>query len=370
MKIGVIGDPHLGCTIYTDKRASDFSAKFNSAVEDLQKRRVGCIVVLGDFFDSSAYRRNIDTFASRLAEIAPSLLRLKDAEIPIFAIAGNHEYGRGRTGGELRVLSDLGIIRFLENEAVDYEDVSIAGISWKSEPESFRMALEQCGPPTDRSILLIHQFCAGSRCIPSTIADVTREDLEGWPVVFAGHHHQYENIGYAIAPGSLEVHSASEVGEKGFVVYDTGTRTHEFVPLTPLRAIRTTVLDATGKTAHAFEREILGWVHSQAEEGAILVIRIEGTLEAGKSTDIRWGKLRYAGIQSGCLKVHFTGGLSDRVRTASEIRETVNFHQFLQKRFGQSGEDAIQYINALRERGDAVSEEIITRIQDGREQCP
>src|SRR2546428_9330940 len=110
MKIAVIGDPHLGCSTYTDKRSSDFSKQFNLAVEISIKSKVQAVFLLGDVFDSSAYRRNVDNFASSLGEVAQSFVSLKTLGIPIFTIAGNHEYGRGRGGGEIRILNDLRII--------------------------------------------------------------------------------------------------------------------------------------------------------------------------------------------------------------------------------------------------------------------
>src|SRR2546428_4247994 len=102
MKVAVIGDVHLGCTKYTNKRVSDFAKQFNLAVKVAQDKKIDCIFLLGDVFDSSAYRRSIDSFANALSEISESLMRIRERKVPIFAIAGNHEYGRGREAGEIR----------------------------------------------------------------------------------------------------------------------------------------------------------------------------------------------------------------------------------------------------------------------------
>src|ERR1039457_4080754 len=176
--------------------------------------------LLGDVFDSSAYRRSVDNFAACIGEIAESLIKLKTAGIEVFAIGGNHEYGRGRRGGELRILSDLKIINFIDDEVKEFNGYKIAGISWKSDLESFRETLKKLGKPTANSILLIHQFCEGSHFVPPFVAEVKKTDLRDWPTVFTGHHHQYEDLGYVVTPGSPEVHAADEVGRKGFVLYD------------------------------------------------------------------------------------------------------------------------------------------------------
>src|SRR5207247_468399 len=114
--MAVIGDVHLGCRQYTEKRVADFSKQFVSAMEGAISRDVDCILLLGDIFDSSAYRRSVDSFASVLSEIGGVLQRIRAKGIQVFAIAGNHEYGRGREAGEIRVLNDLGFLRLLKDE--------------------------------------------------------------------------------------------------------------------------------------------------------------------------------------------------------------------------------------------------------------
>jgi DNA repair exonuclease SbcCD nuclease subunit len=362
MKIAVIGDPHLGCTTYTDKRISDFSKQFNLSIEEALKRKVNAVFLLGDVFDSSAYRRSVDNFAACIGDVAESLVKLNESGIEVFAIGGNHEYGRGRKGGELRILSDLKIINFLDDEVTKFNGCKIAGISWKSDPESFRETLRKLGKPSANSILLIHQFCEGSHLIPSFVAEIKRADLKDWPVVFTGHHHQYEDLGYVVAPGSLEVHVAKEVGKKGFVLYDTDTRKHEFVVLPPSRDIRYTEMNGDSKSPKDFQKALETWIRGNASEGALLVIQIDGTLASGRSADIEWQHLRSIGYQSGCLKVHFEGGLHDQVRTAPEIRATVNFQDFIKKRFGSRQKQAIQYVDSFREKGDEFSTEILDGI--------
>lgn len=362
MKVAVIGDPHLGCTRYTDKRVSDFSKQFNLAIEEALRQRVKAVFILGDVFDSSAYRRSVDNFSTCVSEVATSLIKLKKSGVEVFAIGGNHEYGRGRGGGELRILNDLEIIQFLDDEVKDFNGFRIAGISWKSEPESFRQTLKKMGQPTENSILLLHQFCEGSHLIPSFLVEVRKQDIKDWPVAFTGHHHQYEDLKYVIAPGSLEIHMANEAGQKGFVIYDTETKKHEFVILPASRNIHYTEIKGDGKSALEFQRDVEKWIRSKASTGSLLVIKIDGTLATGRSVDINWNYLRSIGYQAGCLKVHFEGGLRDQVRTAPEIRATLNFQEFLKKKFGSRENQAIQYVEEFREKGDDFSTEILDSL--------
>lgn len=362
MRVAVIGDPHLGCSTYTDKRASDFSRQFNRAVEISIKSDVQAVFLLGDIFDSSAYRRNIDNFASSLSEVAKSFLSLKNHAIPIFAIAGNHEYGRGRGGGEIRILSDLGFLRFLDDSVTEFAGYEIAGISWKTSVESFRESIKKLGHPKANSILLMHQFCYGSAVVPQLIAEVNRKDLEGWPIVFTGHHHHYEDLGYVLSPGSLEVREAKELGTKGFVIYDTKTHSHEFIKLPSSRTVRYAKIDGQGRTAPDLEEEIGRWIKSNSSAGALLVVELSGRLSSGRSVDVNWNVLRSIAIQNGCLKLHFEGALEDQVRSAPEIRASVNINEFLRKRFGARGKTAAQYVDSFKEQGDDFGSSILTQI--------
>ena len=85
MKLAVIGNLHIGCNDYSEKRSSDFSHKFNEAMDIAIKKEVNAILLLGDVFDSSAYRRSIDSFYLYLHEIAPSLIKAKEKDILILA---------------------------------------------------------------------------------------------------------------------------------------------------------------------------------------------------------------------------------------------------------------------------------------------
>src|SRR6266536_635848 len=88
MRIGIIGDTHLGSTDFSRKRRADFSAAFINALEACRTRDVDAICLLGDVFDSAATRRNVDGFAEVVNEISQSLTDLKKAGLPIIAIPG------------------------------------------------------------------------------------------------------------------------------------------------------------------------------------------------------------------------------------------------------------------------------------------
>src|SRR5260370_6834644 len=134
MRIGIIGDTHLGCTDYSPKRRADFSAAFCNAVEICKDKGSDAICLLGDVFDSAATRRNVDAFAEILKEISPSLVQLKTAQIPLIAIPGNHEFGRGREAGEPTVPECLGFVRVLRGTECKHGAGRICGIPSLPDP--------------------------------------------------------------------------------------------------------------------------------------------------------------------------------------------------------------------------------------------
>lgn len=361
MKLAILGDPHIGCTKYTLKRRSDFSQQFVEAVNTALKNKVKGILILGDVFDSSAYRRSVDSFAFYLSEIAPALLNAKNVGVPIFSIAGNHEYGRGREGGELKILSELGFVRLIKDETIEFNGIHISGISWKRDKNTFNEALSKLKPDLN-SILLIHQMCAGSRHVPAKFCEISREDLKGWDTVFTGHHHIYENINHVIAPGSLEVHLSTEISEKGFVIYDTDSKRHEFIKLPPFRPFRYYEFDASGKKASNAEEELIKWIESVSSPNMLVVIKIIGTLSSGRSSDINFNRIRSAGIKKGCIAVTIENQIVDVIRSAPEIRDLVNLNTFLKQRFKAEPKKAIEYIEKIKEEGDGFGTILLDKI--------
>src|SRR5260370_31381231 len=113
MRLGIIGDTHLGATDFAAKRRADFSAAFCSAVDICLNNSVQVVCLLGDVFDSAATRRSVDAFADIVSEIAPVLAQLQRYKVPLLAIPGNHEFGRGREAAELRSLEALRFMKVL-----------------------------------------------------------------------------------------------------------------------------------------------------------------------------------------------------------------------------------------------------------------
>ena len=226
MLIGVIGDTHLGCTDYSRKRRADFSAAFRNAIQACRDRGAEAICLLGDVFDSAATRRNVDTFAELLGEISEQLTELKRKKVPLLAIPGNHEYGRGREGGELAVLEHLGFAHVLRGTDIDLGPVRVCGIPWQSTPAQIPALVDKLrreSRNSQRQILLLHNFISGGQHMPNELCETDPKDLQGFDRVFVGHHHIYEVIAHCTIPGSTETQNMIDKSDKCVLMYDSET---------------------------------------------------------------------------------------------------------------------------------------------------
>ncbi len=104
-----VADTHLGYEQYgVRERFNDFSRTFWRIADDAKERRVDFVLIAGDLFN----KRAID--AQTLLHATEGLRRLKEANIPVLAIEGNHDRSYYRDGiSWLQFLCHEGLIMLL-----------------------------------------------------------------------------------------------------------------------------------------------------------------------------------------------------------------------------------------------------------------
>jgi DNA repair exonuclease SbcCD nuclease subunit len=104
-----IADTHLGYEQYGVRgRFNDFSQAFWGIIDDAIKRNVDFLIIAGDLF----HKRAID--AQTLIHAIEGLKRLKDRDIPVIGIEGNHDRSFYRDGTSwLQFLCYQGYIKLL-----------------------------------------------------------------------------------------------------------------------------------------------------------------------------------------------------------------------------------------------------------------
>ncbi|WP_297886993.1 exonuclease SbcCD subunit D [Sulfurihydrogenibium sp.] len=155
-----LSDTHLGYHQYgLVERAKDYFDVFLDAVDKAIDYKVDFIIHTGDFFHT--HRPSNETLLQGIEIIK----RLKDHNIPIFTIAGNHDRGSGvRDKSALEVLSHLGL-KVLESSVDDSLGVNVFGIKYVSPlfikkllnlNEIFENLYEKAQNKNNFNILMLH----------------------------------------------------------------------------------------------------------------------------------------------------------------------------------------------------------------------
>ena len=361
-RLGIIGDAHLGCANYSEKRRADFVTAFCNALRVCLREQCEAICLLGDVFDSDVMKRNVDAFADTLAGIAPALGEVRTAGARLLAIAGNHEYGRGRRAGELRALEAFGLLHVLAGEEVVVGNVGIAGIPWHEEDaiHDLRATASRLAASSKarRRVLLLHNYVQGSTRIPRQLWEIDPAVGTGFDRVFVGHHHDREDVGPFVMPGSTEVQDIRESDEaKGVIVYDSDSGTHSFYALPRTRRVIVLTYDAAG----VHRDDLLGAISKDldrrgASAGAFVCIRVAGAVRAGASVT----RAEVASLLEGrdLFDRYIEVRVSTETKEGEEVIRGANIEHLLRQHFPKHEARAREYIETC------TASDFASRIRD------
>ena len=234
-----LADVHLGCRRYNlEERARDFfRAWIDVVTKHAVANKVDFVLIAGDFFD----RRNIDPQTMNHAMIGLELLR--EAEIPVIAIEGNHDQHEIVSDFSwMRSLSQWGYVKLLEpkfdaeghlallpwdeeertGSYIDVAGARIFGSHWYGASANAAIpllanALRRARHEGLFNILLLHTDVEGqiNRPIPALSIAKLKELKQLTNYVALGHtHKRFDLDGWAFNPGSLEACSIDEYKEE------------------------------------------------------------------------------------------------------------------------------------------------------------
>ncbi len=295
MKFAHMGDCHLGGWRQPELRELNFKS-FQYAVAACIREQVDFILVTGDLFDS-AYP-SIDT----LKETFNEFRKLKEVKIPVFLIAGSHDYSAsGKTF--LDVLEHAG---FCKNVAVFeehkgtlmlhptlYKNIAIYGYPGKKSglevEEIARIKLHDA--PGMFKILMLHtalRDAVGSLPIPA----VDEQKLPKVDYLALSHLHvtyQRENRVYSgpLFPNNLL--ELEELQGGSFYIIDNGRIRRETIKLKEIVSVHVEITDALTAVS-----QILSVLEKQAFKDKIVILHISGILAKGRLADIDFSKIEQA----------------------------------------------------------------------------
>src|SRR3954451_8561616 len=254
MRIVHLADTHLGYRQFSGKldperklnqRECDVYAVWHRAIAVAIERDVDAVIHAGDLFDSPR------PTARALTEALDGLGRLRDAGIPVVAIAGNHSTPRFRSGGSVfEVLQRFGVHAAWEQpESFDIGGVTFHAVPHEPDADQLRADIESLQPnaASDANVVILH---ADLNAVPSpTYGEVNATELDQevlarapFDYIAMGHLHRYQAPQVnAIYPGSLErLDFADLEGEKAVLEIDlaAGAGAPGFVTRHPLTTRR------------------------------------------------------------------------------------------------------------------------------------
>ncbi len=236
-------DFHLGYVQYgLSERFKDFARAFDRVVDYTIQSDAEFLLIAGDLF----HKRNIN--APTYMQAFKILTKLKDQDIPVYAIEGNHDLAYHRdVNSWMQILDAQGMLRLIRikpmeqvgqmgqheiklmGDFVDINGVRIFGVKYLGSQtrnlipeiaEEIKAINDRCGTP-DYTILMMH-FGMEGVIGASGIGELSYNSLtplrDAVDYLALGHYHiQYDRDGWIFNGGSCETVSMSEYRKpKGF----------------------------------------------------------------------------------------------------------------------------------------------------------
>lgn len=229
MRFAHLSDSHLGNRQYgIFEREEDYYEIFDKTIDKIIELDVDFVIHSGDLFDSSRPSTNAFLAFQR------GLLKLNNAGIPMYAIAGNHDIVmRKGIKPPIDLFEELGLNILRHDNGFIEGDVFICGVQFipSSQKRVLDMVLDRFSNEAknhSKSIIVLHQ---GIKKFIDYGDDSFELELNELPTNFnyyaMGHLHNYitEDLGNGklIYPGSMEVSKSNEIAQidnKGFCVVD------------------------------------------------------------------------------------------------------------------------------------------------------
>ncbi len=229
MQFAHLADTHMGYRQYgLTERENDFFEVFDQAIDEIIRERPEFVIHSGDLFEYS----RPPTWALLTAQ--KGILKLKEANIPIYAIAGNHDVVMRKNALPPQILyKDFGLKLISPNKPFyTMGDVFIGGAPYASKYHAKQLVerlqtIEKSSLDYGKRILVLHQGI--DRYIPYEYEIKIGDVPQSFNYCAFGHIHERVvddfGEGKLAYPGSTEIWRSNEVegymkNGKGFYLVD------------------------------------------------------------------------------------------------------------------------------------------------------
>jgi len=292
MKFAHMGDCHLGGWRQPELRELNFKS-FQLAVDKCIREKVEFILISGDLLDSPY--PSIET----LKETFNEFRKIKEAGIPVFLIAGSHDYSvSGKTF--LDVLEKAGFCRnaalyeernnkILLHPTI-FQNVAIYGYPGKKsglEVDDLERVKLHDSPGLFRILMLHTTIRDAIGSLP--IKAVDQNSLPDVDYLALSHLHIRYNKEKRVYSGPIfpnNISELEELQEGSFYIYDNGKINREKLKIKEVIVFKIEI-DNAFETAD----KIISEMEKTPIKDKIILLKIGGVLKKGKIGDIKFGKV-------------------------------------------------------------------------------
>lgn len=306
MKFAHLADCHIGS--WRDPKLKDISTKaFVKAIDICISKNVDFILISGDLFNTSL--PGVDS----LKETVSKLKEIKDSNIPVYIIAGSHDFSpSGKT--MLDVLENAGLLinvakgevindklklNFTIDKKTGAKMTGLLGKKGGLEKNYYKELIrEHLEKEKGYKIFMFHS--AISELKPSDLEEMDSQPLSLLPKNFnyyAGGHVHYvfekkeKNYGQIAFPGPLFPNNFRELeklSNGGFYIVEDDKLERQELNIYNTYHIK---IDCNHKSSQEVEDELLSEIKDKEFFDTIVTLRLEGTLKSGKPSDINFKEI-------------------------------------------------------------------------------
>ena len=302
MKFIHLADCHLGG--WRDQKLRDLNLEsFNKVINAAIDEKVDFVLIAGDLFNTSV--PSIESLKGAVT----NLKKLKDADIPVYGIAGSHDFSpSGKT--MLDILEKAGLFtnvgRYSEEKdkvklsfTVDKKTgVKLTGLFGKKGMLDIKLykRLDKAGLETEPGFKIFLFHTGITEYKPKEFAEMGSIEKgllpRGFDYYAGGHIHYLFNKDNKLAfPGPTFPNNFKELEELKhgtFCLYNEGELKHVGVKIAEVFSSK---FNCDDKTPDEVREEIIKSVKDKDFSKTIVMLRLEGILKEGKPRDIRLNEI-------------------------------------------------------------------------------
>jgi len=312
MKYAHLADLHLGS--WREQKMRDISTKaFLTAIDQCIEKKVDFILFAGDLFNTSL--PSLET----LKIVTKKLKELNDKDIPLYAIAGSHDFSpSGKT--MLDVLENAGLLKNVCKGTINQETkqlqlqftidektgAKITGMLGRRGllDKTYYQNLERELLEKEQGYKIFMFHTTLSELKPKHLEMMESSPASFLPKHFnyyaGGHIHHPTKIdlpeyGTLTYPGALFPNSFSEIEKYengGYYIIEANNDVQE-IEWIPLEIIKhySFIMDCNHKSPEVISFEIINHFHNRDLNNHLITIKLNGTLEHGKVHDINFKEI-------------------------------------------------------------------------------